>query len=237
MAIIPEQPQATPEQMFERLQVWFGMSDQLSQLKTAEVLARKDLAAYYFPTPKEGANRIDIGLGFDLKLDHKVNRNVDEAALNALGGDAKALKEIEKLEIPMGDLFVQRWELKTGAYRTLNAAQRKFVDKLLDIKEGTPGMAIVPKADTAGHAAHVVTAEAAAQAGPELKFDINTGKEEDTQEGQYFRDAESVWWLLEGEEWLEVTTMSTLEELEAQLAAMTTKPKKTRKPRAQAGAK
>lgn len=237
MATIPEQPQVTPEQMFERLQVWFGMSDQLSQLKTAEALARKDLAAYYFPTPEEGTNRIDIGLGFDLKLDHKINRVVDEAALNALGGDTKALKEIDKLAIPMGELFVQKWELKLGAYRSLNDAQRKFVDKLLDIKEGTPGMAIVPKADTAGHAAHVAAAEAAAQAGPEFKFDINTGKEEDTQEGQYFRDAESVWWLLEGEEWLEVTTMSTLEELEAQLAAMTTKPKKTRKPRAKAGAK
>lgn len=236
MATIPEQPQITPEQMFERLQVWYGMSDQLAQLKTAEVLARKDLAAYYFPTPTEGTNRMDLGQGFDLKLDHKVNRVVDEAALNALGGDAKALKEIEKLAIPMGDLFVQKWELKLGAYRSLDDAQRKFVDKLLDIKEGTPGLSIVPKADTAGQAAHVAAAEAAAaQAGPELKFDINTGKEEDTQEGQYFRDADSVWWLLEGEEWLEVTTMSTLEELEAQLTAMTAKPK--RGGRRKAGAK
>jgi hypothetical protein len=236
MAGIPEKPTPTPEQMFERLQVWFGMSDQLAQLKTAEVLARKDLAAYYFPEPSEGTNRLDIGLGYDLKLDHKINRDVDEAAL--MGLDAKALKLIEKLQIPMGELFVQKWELKTGAYRTLNDAQRQFVDGLLTIKEGTPAMAIVPKADAAGHAAHKAAAEQAAAAdAPQYKYDVHLGDEADTQEGQYFRDAEGVWWLLDGEEWQEITTMQTLEELEVQHTAMTTKPKKARKPRAKAGAK
>lgn len=239
MSQIPDQPQVTPEQMYERLQVWFGMADQLGQLKTAEVLARKALAAYYFPTPEEGTNRMDLGGGFDLKLDFKINRDVDEAALNALAGDAKALKLIEKLKIPMADLFYQKWELKLGAYRTLNDEQRKFVDALLTIKEGTPGLSIVPVADRAGQAAHVAAAEAAAaENAPQYKYDINTGAEEDTQEGQYFRDAEGVWWILEGEEWLEISTMATLEELEAQHTAMTAKPKRTRKPRAaKAGAK
>lgn len=238
MSQIPDQPQVTPEQMYERLQVWFGMADQLGQLRTAEVLARKALASYYFPTPEEGTNRMELGGGFDLKLDHKVNRNVDEAALNALGSDTKALKLIEKLKIPMADLFYQKWELRTGAYRTLNDEQRKFVDGLLDIKEGTPSLSIVPIADRAGQAAHVAAAEAAAaEAGPQYKYDINVGDEEDTQEGQYFRDAEGVWWILEGEEWLEISTMQTLEELEAQLTAMTTKPKRTRKPRATKGNK
>lgn len=236
MVQIPEQQALTPEQAFERLQVWFGMQQQLGDLKTAEVLSRKTLAAFYFPNPEEGTNRVDIGLGFDLKLDHKVNREVDEAAL--LGLDAKALKLIEKLAIPMGDLFQQKWELKTGAYRTLNDAQRQFVDALLVIKEGTPGMAIVPKADTAGHAAHKAAAEQAAAAdAPQYKYDVNLGAEEDTEAGQYFKDAEGVWWVLDSDEWLEINTLQTLEELEAQLAAMLKPAKKPRKPRAKAGAK
>lgn len=233
MTQIPQQTQPSPEQMYERLQVWFGMSEQLGQLKTAEVLARKMLAEYYFPQLEEGTNRMDIGGGFDLKVDHKVNRTVDEAALGALGSDTKALKLIEKLAVPMSELFVQKWELKLGAYRTLTAEQRKFVDTLLDIKEGTPAMSIVPSADMAGHAAHVAAAEAAA---PAYKYDVNVGKEEDTQEGQYFRDTEGVWWILDGEEWLEISALSTLEELEEQHKAMTAKVKKTRKPRAR-GAK
>lgn len=238
MSQIPDKPAITPEQMYERLQVWFGMAEQLGQLKTAEVLARKDLASFYFPEPEEGTNRMDLGGGFDLKLDHKFSRNVDEAALNALGSDTKALKLIEKLQIPMAELFYQKWELKLGAYRTLTPEQRKFVDALLTIKESTPGLSIVPKADREGQAAHQQAAEAvSAQDAPQLKYDINTGSEEDTVEGQYFRDAEGVWWILEGEEWLEISTMTTLEELEAQYTAMTTKPKKTRKPRAKAGAK
>lgn len=223
MVQIPEQTALTPEQAFERLQVWFGMQQQLGDLKTAEVLARKGLADYYFPTPEEGTNRIDLGGGFDLKLDHKINRVVDEAAL--MGLDKAALKFITDHKIPMGELFVQKWELKTGAYRTLDDAQRKFVDALLDIKDGTPALAIVPVADREGHAKHVAAAEAAAP-----KFDINIGAENDTQQGQYFKDDSGVWWLLDGDEWHAIEVLSTLEALEAQIA----KPKKARKPRGKA---
>lgn len=222
MAKIPEQQKLTPEQAYEQLQTWFGMQQQLGQLKTAEVLARGNIAGYYFPEPEEGTNRFDIGGGYDLKLDHKVNRTVDEAALlNVTAAQVKALK------LPMDELFVQKWELKTGAYRTLTDEQRLFVDALLDIKPGTPALSIVPVADREGQAAHVAAAEAAP------KFDINTGKEEDTTPGQYFKDSEGVWWLLDSDEWLEIETLATLEALEAQIA----KPKKARKPRAKAGAK
>lgn len=237
MTTIPEQPQLTPEQAFEQLQVWYGMQQQLGSLKVAEVLARKRMGAFYFPTPEEGTNRLPLGGGFDLVLVQTIDRKVDVDALNGL--TPADLKTIEKLAIPMADLFVQKWELKVGAYRTLNDAQRKFVDKLLDIKPSpTPKLEIVPAADTTGQQTHAAAAEAAAAAETpqQYKYDINIGAEEDTTEGQYFRDADSVWWLLEGEEWLEVTTAATLNELEEQYTAMTAKPKRTRKSR-KAGAK
>lgn len=234
MVQIPEQQTLTPEQAFEQLQVWFGMQQQLASLKTAEVLARQRMGTFYFPEPTEGTNRLPLGGGFDLKLDHKVNRVVDEAALNALGGDAKALKQIEKLGIPMSELFVQKWDLSIGAYRTLNDAQRQFVDALLNIKEGTPALSIVPAANTEGAAAHKAAAEAAA---PTLEFDINLGEEKDTAPNQFFKDGGGVWWLLNDDsEWVELEPLDDIiPRLEAQVAAMTAKPKRTRKPRAGKG--
>lgn len=175
MVQIPEQQALTPEQAFERLQVWFGMQQQLGDLKTAEVLARKLLSTFYFPNPEEGTNRIELGGGFDLKLDHKVNRTVDEAALLQVTAE-----QVKTLKLPMGDLFEQKWELRTGAYRTLDAKQRKFVDALLDIKEGTPSLSIVPVADREGQAKHKATAEAANAP----QYDINLGDEDATVPGQ-----------------------------------------------------
>lgn len=222
MAKIPEEQSLTPEQAFERLQVWYGMQQQLATLQPAEVLARKTIAGFYFPNPEEGTNRFPIGGGFELKLIHKINRKVDEAALLQV-----TAAQVKALNLPMGDLFEQKWELRTGAYRTLNDAQRKFVDALLEINEGTPSVEIVPVANREGQAAHANAADAAAAANAP-KYDINTGEEADTTPGQYFKDSEGVWWVLDSDEWLEIENLKTLEELEAQIAKPAKKPRKPR---------
>lgn len=239
MSQIPEEQQLTPEKAFEQLQTWFGMADQLAHLKTAEVLARKRMADFYFPNPDEGTNRLDLGGGFDLILVSKLNRTVDEAALMAL--DQAALDTINKLSIPMAELFVQKWELKGGAYNTLNDEQRKFVDALLVVKDATPALSIGPHADVAASNAHKAKAEAAGskpkraprktkeQAAPGVTHPVHLGEEADTPEGHFFRDAESVWWLLEGDEWVEVTTAQLLNELEDQWQASQKKPRGRRK--------
>lgn len=219
MTAIPEQQQLTPEQAFELLQAWYQQSAQLAALEQTEFLARQRMAGFYFPGAEEGTNRMDLGGGFDLLMQQTINRNVDEAALFAVTPE-----QVAKLKLPMDELFKQSWSLSTTAYRNLNAAQTKFIDALLDIKEGSPKLSIVPKADTAGQAKHAAAADAANAP----QYDINTGKEDDTTPGQYFKDADGVWWLLDSDEWKEVTTMATLEGLEAQITA----PKKTRKPRA-----
>lgn len=224
MVQIPEQQALTPEQAFERLQIWFAMQQQLADLKTAEVLSRKSMATYYFPTPNEGTNRVDIGLGYDLKLEHKITRNVDEAALQNV-----TAADVAKLKLPMDELFVWKPQLSLTAYRALNDKQRAYVDALLDIDYGTPQLHIVP----------AVSAEAAAkahaaQAANAPAYDINLGAEEATLPSQYFKDADGVWWQLDtdGERWDEVSNMATLEALEEQIAAPAAKPKRARKPRA-----
>jgi hypothetical protein len=232
MVQIPEQQQLTPEQAFEQLQVWYGLQQQLANLRNTEFVQRGRMASFYFTDPNEGTNRIDLGGGFDLKLDYKINRNVDEAALLTVTAE-----QAKALALPMDKLFKWKPELSVTEYRKLNDKQREFVDSLLDIKPGSPSLSIVPKADTAGQQAHAAAAEA--QAAPDA-YDINLGKEEDTEPNQFFKDGDGVWWLLNDEsEWVELEPLDDIiPKLEAQVAAMTAKPKRTRKPRtAKAGGK
>lgn len=141
MTLIPEQNAMTPEQAFENLQKWWQSQQQLIALKAAEILARKDLVKFYFANPREGTNRLDLGGGFDLKLDFGYDRKVDEAALDA----AKA-SEFKKLGLSKDDLFVYKPALNLKAYRKLNAVQRAFIDELMDVKETTPQLHIVQRA-------------------------------------------------------------------------------------------
>ena len=137
MAPIPEQQKMTPEEAFFELQLWWQTAEQLTQLRNKEAAMRKRLAGYYFAAPNEGVNKLDLGNGFDLVLEHKFNRSVDEPALNSV----KAA-DIKRLGLPMDDLFVWKPSLVVREYRDLSAEQLKFIDALLDIKEAMPSMHI-----------------------------------------------------------------------------------------------
>lgn len=229
MTAIPPKPDMTQEQAFARLQAWYGTQQKLADLKTAEVLERKGLASFYFPAPEEGTNRLPLGGGFDLKLEHTITRKVDEAALD----NVKAT-QAKKLKLNLDLLFPTKPTLSVTEYRKLTDEQRAFVDTLLDIKESeTPGLKIVPQADVEGHAAHKAAAEAANVV---LAYTI-VETAEDAEEGNYFTDGEGNWWVLEanGEElaWAEVDE-ETVASLEAQVAMVEdtpapAKPKRTRR--------
>lgn len=202
-----EQPNLTPEQAYKRLQEWYLQKKDLSELKSAEHLARVQLATFYFPAPKEGTNRFDLGGGFDLKLTHSMNYKVDEAALENV-----KQADIKKLKLPWDDLFVYEPKLSIKAYRKLSTEQKKYVDQLLDITEGSPQMDIVPVADTAGQQAHIEAAKTL------------TGKNvivedaEQATEGDYYTDGAGNWWQLslDAAGWVEVTDPGKKGELEGQ---------------------
>lgn len=198
MVQIPPQPQITPEQALAVLYAWYADQQALATLKTREILARKDVAKFYFPEPREGTNRFDLGGGFDLIGEFTFNRKVDEVAL-----DAVKAKDAKALNLNLDALFPRKPVLSVTAYRKLTPEQMKFVDALLDIDDGTPSLKIGPAANRDGQAAHVAAAEAAVAAQP--VFATNA---EDGEAGQYFTDGEGSFWLCvetDGElEWLEL---------------------------------
>lgn len=205
MVDIPTQPQMTPEQAYQRLQEWFQKQAQLKTLKAHEHLERTALAGFYFTQPQEGTNRIDIGGGFDLKLQHGYYFKVSEEDL-----DQVKAADIKKLKLPWEDLFKYKPELVLSEYRKLSAEQKKFVDGILDIKEASPQLEIVPKADRAGQAQHVAAAEAASSS-DQL---VIAADAESAEPGQYYNDGETWWQLGEDIEWVEVEDVDTIELLD-----------------------
>jgi hypothetical protein len=212
-------PTMTPESAYARLQAWYIKQQELSTLKVAEVLDRKDLAAYYFTAPREGTNRLDIGGGYELKLDHKFNYKVDEGAV-----DNVAASEIKNRKLPWDDLFDYKPTLNMKTYRKLTAEQKAFVDGLLEITDATPALSIVPAADTAGQQKHVEAARAEVQL--QVVAFVEVQDPDDAQPGNYYCDDEGQWWhVKEDGEWEHSIDPNTIVTTDAPAPA---KPKRTR---------
>lgn len=219
MVEIPTQPEMTPEQAHQRLQEWYQKAAQLKTLKTHEHLERVALAAYYFRSPQEGTNRLDLGGGFDLKLQHGYYYKVSEEDL-----DQVKAADIKRLKLPWDELFVYKPEVKLSVYRKLSAEQKAFVDGILDIKESSPQLEIVPQADRAGQEAHARAADLG-KAATGSQEDSSASDEriivEDAEEaevGHFYHDGEAWWVLNEDIEWDEVDDPSEIEILDKLLA-------------------
>lgn len=207
---IPQQQPMTAEDAYERLQLWFLDRQKLAPMKSHEHLERVALVKHYFADAGEGTTRLDLGGGFDLKVQLSFNYKVDEGELDNVSAD-----EIKALELPWDDLFVYKPTLNVKQFRQLNAEQTAFVQKLLTITDGSPQLEIVPRANAEGQQKHVEAAEAAkATAAPvsdeaaalqayfDEKFPVVL-KAEKAVEGSYYYD-KADWWYFTNGEWVEV---------------------------------
>lgn len=226
MTDLPSYSGMTPEQAFERLQAWYQKNAQLKTLKTHEHLERVALAEYYFPQANEGTNRLPLGGGFDLKLQHGYRYIVTDEDL-----DQVAAKDIKRLKLPWDDLFVYKPELKLSEYRKLTPEQKAFVDAILTIKPASPQLEIVPVANTEAQQAHIEAAEQAAsgKAAPPSPEEGSSADDEalevvldaeQAEAGQYFSDGETWWYLTEDIEWEEVEEAELIEALDLRLLAV-----------------
>lgn len=176
MTEIEEKP-LTPETAYQELQIWFQEKRDLGMLKFVEHKRRVKLSDFYFTAPREGTNRMDLGGGYDLKMDYSYNYKVDEPALeNVTPAQIKKLKLTDMWDA----LFVYKPELSISQYRKLTAEQKLFVDQLLDIKPGSPQMDIVKRAEEAAPA-------------PAITGLADTDDVSDV--GQYYEDGEGQWWV------------------------------------------
>lgn len=120
---------------------WDKAKQLLEQIKERENLLRKEIFALAFPTPKEGSNTLDIGNGYKLVGEYKINRTLDIAAFD------QARESMVDLGIDPRELVKFTPELIIGPYKKLNPDQMKLVDFCITSKPGLPGLSIKPPSE------------------------------------------------------------------------------------------
>jgi hypothetical protein len=108
----------------------------LKPAQTRELEIRAQLAASLCPSPVEGVNRILTADGYEVTVDHKVNRKLDEAALDSV---MPALDESYRV---LGVLVQYKPSIVMEGLRTLPAEQLKIFQQAITETPGTPALTI-----------------------------------------------------------------------------------------------
>ena len=124
--------------MYEKLSEWMKVSEELKVLKEKEIKLRKEVFQQFFPTPMEGTTNVELEDGWVLKGVHKINRNVDEAALPAVQ------RELAKHKVSIDELVRFKPELVIANYRKLDPKWLKILDQAIVSTEGSPSLTLVP---------------------------------------------------------------------------------------------
>lgn len=125
---------------------WAATVQQLGKLKGKEILLRMKVFGANFPAPTEGTQSVPLSEGFILQCKYPIGRKVLPDML------AAKTKELKEAGIKLGDLIVNKPELALRDYCKLTGAHLKLFDQILEIKPGTPQLAIVlPKNAKAGN--------------------------------------------------------------------------------------
>lgn len=119
------------------LAAWFEMHTQLKALRAKEMTLRKKIFDGAFPDPKEGTNNYELSDGYMLKGQYKLERHIDQGALDALKD------KLREQGVNPDELVQYKPSLVTRQYRTLTEEQLKLFDQCLIVKPGSPSLEIV----------------------------------------------------------------------------------------------
>ena len=138
-----DQQDSVSEQLsyFDTLREWERLRESVRVLQAKERELREGLFNGTFPTPREGANKVEFtgpdGVEYVLTGTYKLNRSVDEELWAEVQG---ALPEEVASEVMVWD---PRLDMKF--YRGLKDEWQKQVDACLTIKPGLPELELKPK--------------------------------------------------------------------------------------------
>lgn len=140
----PPKPQLTAEQKQDVLNRWYVLhqhvEQQLKPIIEQERALRRELIDAYFPEPKEGSNKADIGGGWTLEHYRWIDYQIDEAVVPAV-----------TTQLPPGfldHLLRYKPELQLKNYRTLPKEYKDVFDQCVISKPGSPSVKLVaPKSE------------------------------------------------------------------------------------------
>lgn len=129
---IPPKPEVDINQTIGR---WWAIKQKLQMLNFEEKTLRSAIVKHFFPDPVEGTNTQDMPKGWKLKLTHKLERKIDEAALDAV---------LEKLPEGSRDKLVRfKPELNKRGYNALHEVQKEIFEEALITKPASPQLTLV----------------------------------------------------------------------------------------------
>lgn len=118
---------------YETLARWQTLKETISKLQGEERALREGLFDGAFENPKEGTNTMEMPDGRKLKGVYKINRIVDEEALEGLHLTPTQMKS----------MFRAKHSLRITAYKELDTKGRKVIDAVLVSKPGLPTLSVI----------------------------------------------------------------------------------------------
>lgn len=123
---------ATSEDIME----WNELKSQIKTLQAKEMALRLKIAKTFFNDPSEGTNTTELGNGWKLKMQYKLDRKVDIAMLTNL---APQLRK----HVNLDELVEAKPVLKISAYRKLEGEGKKLFEQCLETKPASPSLELV----------------------------------------------------------------------------------------------
>lgn len=128
---------------YVRLEAWRKCALELARLKEEEMCLRKEIFKEAFEAATEGANKLTLQGGWELKATVPYTRTLDQAHV------AELLKELKKAKAP-STLIKIKYDLSVADYKKLDDHIGGMVDAHLTTKPGTPALELVPPKGTEG---------------------------------------------------------------------------------------
>lgn len=131
------------------LRDWKHANDILTQAKTAEADLRKQIIAAYSDKADDysGVENHDIGFGYDLKIEHKLNYTLKSA--DSFKDVHAVINRIESISdvaaFIAGNLFKQKFEISVSEYKKLPVDIKQLVDTVLTIAPASKSVKIAER--------------------------------------------------------------------------------------------
>ncbi|UPT53015.1 hypothetical protein [Hafnia phage yong3] len=126
--------EVTQEEIFE----WYKLKDEIKRIQARERLLRDKICKSYFPTPKEGTNKVQLPDGAEMKMTYKIDRKVDIAMFSQIA------PQMFERGVDVNLLVESKPTLKVANYRKLEGETLAIFNQCIESKPGSPTLEIVP---------------------------------------------------------------------------------------------
>lgn len=128
---------APSKTLLKKLEQWHEVRAKAAEFANKEKELRLEIFGLAFPKPEEGSkyNKLELGDGYVLQGDYKINRTIDVAALD----------EVKKKMDPVAFNRAFRYvpDLIKSGFKDLSDDQKQIASIAIVAKPGTPALEIV----------------------------------------------------------------------------------------------